>query len=442
MPNKNYFAQLSPKQKAELFLIYTSNGMYNLDEITNHYNSEMDRAYSSTEKDMVARMRDVNAPYLLDEEGNKMTHMMASGDGYVFPTIQRNDNGDLEDYGNTEDWGAQRAIDIGDTLQFKLPTLADYFSKNYKTHLDNPIMHGDGGNLYGIGSWLKGLFNKSDDASNQSKEQTYGEYLPIEYKEYYSTYKNYDDWKLRHKEDANGAYADLMARYYYNNDIDSNALEFFKLRSGPYQDYINKRNQYELAPKYSINFNTENSYRLKSLDKNGKPTNKHTLRIVPELLDYIYDEAVSGGTDPKSAIAVAVNESNLGNARAKNGKINLFNLFSYWAGTGSVVYPNSKVVEPYNNLLRKLKNGESITNEDVKIIQDLNKRYTHMANTIHEYKGDNVVADATKYFLAGKYAGGSKEANDKYHKLVMSRFDELMNDQRFRTWWENKSKKK
>lgn len=147
MPNKNYFAQLSPKQKAELFLIYTGNGMYNLNEIMNHYNSEMDRAYSSTEKDMVARMHDTNAPYLTDEEGNKMTHMMASGDGYVFPTIQRNDNGDLENYGDTEDWGAQRAIDRNDTLQFRLPTLAEYFSENYKTHLDNPNMQAYGGGL-------------------------------------------------------------------------------------------------------------------------------------------------------------------------------------------------------------------------------------------------------------------------------------------------------
>ena len=145
MPNKNYFAQLSPRQKAELFLIYTGNGMYNLQEIMNHYNSEMERAYGSTDKDMVARMHDVNAPYLLDEDGNKMTHRMASGEGYVFPTIQRNDNGDLENYEDTEDWGAQRAIDRGDTLQFKLPSLADYFSKNYKTHLENPNMFDIGG---------------------------------------------------------------------------------------------------------------------------------------------------------------------------------------------------------------------------------------------------------------------------------------------------------
>ena len=145
MPNNNYFAQLSPEQKAELFSIYVNAGYKTLSSIRDHYNSEMSRAYSSTEKDMVSRMRDTNAPYLLDENGNKMTHMMASGDGYVFPTIQRNDNGDLENYGNTEDWGAQRAIDMNDTLQFRLPGLAEYFSRNYKTHLDNPTMHAYGG---------------------------------------------------------------------------------------------------------------------------------------------------------------------------------------------------------------------------------------------------------------------------------------------------------
>lgn len=174
MPNKNYFAQLSPSQKAELFLIYTSNGMYNLQEIMNHYNSEMERAYSSTDKDMVARMHDVNAPYLLDEEGNKMTHRMASGEGYVFPTIQRNENGDLENYEDTEDWGAQRAIDRGDTLQFKLPSLADYFSKNYKTHLDNPNMFDMGGDKDGDKDNVQLYYNPSmgDIGVNFNVERT------------------------------------------------------------------------------------------------------------------------------------------------------------------------------------------------------------------------------------------------------------------------------
>jgi hypothetical protein len=797
----------------------------------------MERAYGSTEKDMVARMHDVNAPYLLDEDGNKMTHMMASGDGYVFPTIQRNDNGDLEDYGNTDDWGAERAIERNDTLQFRLPTLAEYFSENYKTHLDNPNMrdedgdltdenynddyngnnqddkvtdeqqidklkqeyesavrnrkeawrkydeadeayfdyaetvwnrngwawykdpkarklvaaqnsardkvssttkeycnageklakatllkyagtshdpmgyqdwssseassrkylidgniresagaqevadffnsyvnsngfqrivdnqakwghdrhpyrriydfgnygrkgftrsaeamrktlkespmttdgvfdmslrgelgfnytnynpynhiiintagnpfenqykvrypywdtlthemlhdynfigggqgealdqntntepghdsqriekHSDlealrfmlfkegiydsrgeenvtpeqvgelrklypklrqfeqmtdeqaawmlnhvadtsekvdmsniaanggglespfkkplpevryddggltyGSNKYGLGSWLKGLFGDSDESpQKENKKQIYGEYIPEVYKQYYSKYKNYDDWKKRRKNDAISNYADVMARYYYNNDIDPRVLEFFKLRSGPYQDYITKRSQYEKADKYDIDFNIENSYRLKSLDKNGKPTNKHTLRIVPELLDYIYDEAIRGGTDPKSAIAVAVNESNLGNARAKDGKINLFDLFSFWAGTSSIIYPNSQVIDPYNKILNKIENNEQLTDEDSKTIANLYKKYSTMSDRIHEYNGDNVVADATKYFLAGKYAGGSKEANDKYKKLVMSRFDELMNDPRFVKWWESKNNSK
>ena len=184
MPNNNYFAQLSPKQKAELFLIYTDNGIYNLDEIMNHYNSEMERAYSSTEKDIVARMHDTNAPYLTDEEGNKMTHMMASGDGYVFPTIQRNDNGDLENYGDTDDWGARRAIERNDTLQFRLPSLAEYFSENYKTHLDNPIMHSydDGGDFR---KFFSNLFKKNtNDAVPEQQYMDYwdaGDYLSDSY---------------------------------------------------------------------------------------------------------------------------------------------------------------------------------------------------------------------------------------------------------------------
>ena len=229
MPNKNYFAQLSPKQKAELFLIYTGNGMYNLDEIMNHYNSEMNRAYSSTDKDMVARMHDVNAPYLLDEEGNKMTHMMASGEGYVFPTIQRNDNGDLEDYGNTEDWGAQRAIDRGDTLQFKLPTLADYFSENYKTHLDNPNMYDNGGPIDENDPNFIGPPRPVDNETLVDR-QRYAE----------SAYNNnaYNKWSK-----ASGAYqiTPTVLSEYTKRTGDTGKLEDYKFNRKVRDWYMNKR---------------------------------------------------------------------------------------------------------------------------------------------------------------------------------------------------------
>lgn len=50
MTNKNYFAQLSPKEKAELFLIYTKNGMFNYNDIVNHYNSGIDE---NTSEEMI-----------------------------------------------------------------------------------------------------------------------------------------------------------------------------------------------------------------------------------------------------------------------------------------------------------------------------------------------------------------------------------------------------
>ena len=164
MPKKDYYAQLSLSQKAELFKIYAGNGMYSLSDIINHYNSEMDRAYDSKDKDMVARMEDLNAPYLTDEKGNKMTHKMASSDNFVFPTIQRDSNGNLVDHGEDEDWGKYDAIANNDTLRFNTPGLADYFARNYKTHLDNEIMHSDGGDIH-IKKSHEGLFtNKANSA--------------------------------------------------------------------------------------------------------------------------------------------------------------------------------------------------------------------------------------------------------------------------------------
>ena len=264
--------------------------------------------------------------------------------------------------------------------------------------------------------------------------------LPQKYLDYFSKFKDYDDWSSRRGDDASDGFAESMAQYYYNNNVDTNTLEYFKFLSGPHQDYYNLKSKYQYDDKYNIDFNLDNSYRLKSLDKNGNPTNKHTMRMSPELLDYIYDESVRAGVNPKRAIALATNESNLGNARAKNGKINLFDLFSYWVGTGSIIYPNSQTnIKKFNDKLRR---GEKLTNKDVQEIRQIQQRYTDMAKKIHAYNGDSIIGDAVRYFDAGKYpgAGASQKQKDDYEKLVMSRFDELMNDQRFVKWWNEKQK--
>jgi len=49
MPNNNYFAQLSPEQKAELFSIYVNAGYKTLSSIRDHYNSEMSKVSSPDE---------------------------------------------------------------------------------------------------------------------------------------------------------------------------------------------------------------------------------------------------------------------------------------------------------------------------------------------------------------------------------------------------------
>lgn len=261
-----------------------------------------------------------------------------------------------------------------------------------------------------------------------------GKYLSNNSKQYYSQFEDYNDYLTNNKlTEEQRKWSDRQADYYYNG-------------SGIYQDYADlldasksyesKRSLYENEHQVPTGGKT---YKLKSI-VNGKPTNKHLLSIDENILNYIYDEAVRGNVDPRVAIALATNESNLGQARNKDGRLNAFDLYSYWRGTDSVIYPNSKTIEPYNYLLKKYKD---LNESDRGLIKDLTKRYSYMSNRIHKYEGDNVTADAVRYFLSGKYPGVNvdKERIDKYNKLVMSRFDELMNDDRFKSWYNSKSKK-
>ena len=286
-----------------------------------------------------------------------------------------------------------------------------------------------------------GLFKKNVDSeqSEAPSEPVRGQYLPKEYQKFYSNYSSYEDYAKKAKipEDRAGE-AEAMAQYYYNNDPTYEA--YYRLVSGPFKTYQDLRDQYTRSKDYMVDMTKGNTYRLKSLDANGKPTNKHTMKVNEGLLDYIYDQAVKGGVDPKAAIALATNESNLGNSRVKDGKVGLFDLFSYWAGTGAVIYPNAKVVDPFNNISKRVTNGEKLTVADKKKLEELYTLYGKMAKSIHPYEGNNVVADAVKYFNAGKYPGNAapQERIDAYNKLVMSRFDELMNDPRFQTWWAGK----
>lgn len=296
----------------------------------------------------------------------------------------------------------------------------------------------DDGTKYQYGGDDKNMFRKHPISTKEDAPQIeQGKYLSKQYKDYFSYFKDYNDYLTNNKvPKEEKLYADRLADYYFN---DSGIYKMYFDLVDSFKNYNDKRKQYE--GKYPVPTKGK-TYKLKSI-VNNKPTNKHLLTIDENILNYVYDEAVRGGVDPKIAIALATNESNLGQARQNNnGELNAFGLYSYWKGTDSVIYPNSKIQDPYNNIIKKgLKN---LDDSDIEIMKDLTNKYNYMSSRIHEYEGDNVTADAVKYFLSGKYPGVNvgQERIDAYNKLVMSRFDELMNDNRFKTWYNSKNNKK
>ena len=158
-----------------------------------------------------------------------------------------------------------------------------------------------------------------------------GKYLDKIYRDYYAHFKSYDDFinSQSYKDITDPKqkiFAKNMAKYYYNTNPELN--DFWELAYYTIPEYNKRKAQYKNNNQYVIDMGNP-AYRLKSLDINGKPTNKHTLKIHQNVLDYIYNEAVRGGVDPKTAISIATQESNLGVDRQKNSKVNAFDLFSY-----------------------------------------------------------------------------------------------------------------
>ena len=263
-----------------------------------------------------------------------------------------------------------------------------------------------------------------------------GRYLDKAYRDYYSYFKSYDDFinSQSYKDITDPkqkTVAKNMAKYYYNTNPELN--DFWKLAYYTIPEYRKRKAQYKNNNQYVIDMGDPN-YRLKSLDANGKPTNKHTLKMHQNVLDYIYNEAVRGGVDPKTAISIATQESNLGVDRQSNSKVNAFDLFSYWNGIGDNMYTNSQTSDLYNDLYNKITSEQQLSQNDLRNIQLLKERYNKLSNNIHEYNGTNVVADAVKMFNTGKYNLG----DPNYIDTVNSRFSELMNDDRFANWWNSK----
>ena len=283
-------------------------------------------------------------------------------------------------------------------------------------------------------SWVKknsykqgGILKRVEKAQNGTSIK--GKYLGKDYRDYYAYFKSYDNFinSQSYKnitDPKQKILAKNMARYYYNTNPELN--DFWELAYHTIPEYNKKMAQYKYNDKYIIDMG-EPSYRLKSLDSNGNPTNKHTLKMHQNVLDYISNEAVRGGVDPKTAISIATQ---------KDSKINAFDLFSYWNGIGDSIYTNAQIVDTYNDLYKKITSDQQLSPKDLQNIQLLKERYNKMNSSIHEYNGDNVVADAVKYFNTGKYNPG----DPNYMNTVTSRFDELMNDERFANWWNSKQR--
>ena len=437
---KSKWDQLSLSQKAGLIKIYVNNGFSDIDSIREDYNKNVDN-FQSNDANFVQRLRDNDPKYIQNPNGSVSTHKLnyATDDNgaIIYPSVQEQ-NGTLVDHSKDNMGGLESAIQQKDTVRTSIP-FAEWYTKNYKSNYSEFF------NRYNKFAGGGGIFSKLFKGKQKEEEQTTenipieedtrGKYLPNNIREYFRYYKDYDDWYKRGypKVQENLKEASLSrADYFFSKN--PNNQSYYELTYGPYSEFIRLRNKYEKNKKYSIPIG-ETTYRLKSI-VNGKPTNKHTLAIHEDLLNYIYDEAIKAGVSPKTAIALATQESNLGIARANNNNINLFDLFSYWRGTDSVLYPNSKLVDPHNALINKYKRGEEFTKEDLETIQDLIGKYNTMVNTIHEYKGNSVVGDAVRLFDSGKYNPGDKN----YINTVNSRFNELMNDERFRNWWETKQK--
>ena len=253
-----------------------------------------------------------------------------------------------------------------------------------------------------------------------------GQYLSNGVKEYMSHFKDADDLMTRgkFKDDAQKkAYLDA-SDYYYAKTPDEKLV--YDNIYGTMSQRSNKINELRNDPKYTI--------------QRGDKTISQG--ISENIANYIYDEAVRGGEDPWTALALAYRESSVGNAKTrqnKDGSINAFNLMSYWAGNNDPVSYGEKHYKNYNNAVDYFFDNNHQFKDDKMKQQYLDavKAAKYDADQMKPYEGDNVVADAVKYFKSGKY-----NPNDvDYINKVMRDADTLKNDTRFMQWYNSKGKK-
>lgn len=253
-----------------------------------------------------------------------------------------------------------------------------------------------------------------------------GQYLDGPVRQYMSQFKDADDLTSRgkFKDDVQKQrYLDMSDYYYAKTPTEK--LVFDNIY-GTMANRARKTNALRNDPKYII-------------DRGDKTISQG---ISENVANYIYDEAVRGGEDPWTALALAYRESSIGNAKVRQNNdntINAFNLMSYWAGNNDPATYGERHFNNYKNAVDYFfDNGHEFKDDKMKQkYLEAVKAAQYDTDQLQPYKGDNVIADAVKYFKAGKYNPNDPGYVDK----VLKDADTLKNDKRFMQWYNNKSKK-
>lgn len=143
--------ELTMAERAKLIKTYVKNGVYDLSEMKEHYNSiqKPPSRPDNTKPDFVRRLEDPNRKSIPDwaNPDNIATHKMAwateDNHAVVYPNVQ-NISGKLVDFTRPpySKWaGYDSAVQRGDTLHMT-PKQADNFTRNYKKFYPNFYAYG------------------------------------------------------------------------------------------------------------------------------------------------------------------------------------------------------------------------------------------------------------------------------------------------------------
>ena len=216
-------------------------------------------------------------------------------------------------------------------------------------------------------------------------------------KEYYNEVSTEDNPIYYKEQTAKEKYSDFVNRYGWTNI-----------------DALNARNAE--ASKYTIPYIPEKEIRLTTDRYN-------TGKISTNLLDSIYDSSQRVGIPFDVALGLAGRESTLGIGRGfkKGSNITMTDLYSNWQQVQPVIASKS-MTDKWNDLVRKEKRGEPLTDDDYAFRTEFlkfEKRALESTKPIKEHPIDN----ALKLYLTGRYNTGDKSYEQKVQKdaqLVMS----------------------